>query len=69
MMDPYEYQEAVAVLLEQLPRALQLSLKIDIDCGEPRIAIFTANGRSYRFPIKEDGRIADHAVSLLCVVG
>jgi hypothetical protein len=65
MTDLYSDCDIVAVLREQLPRMLK-KLKINVT-NEPRIAIFTYNGRSVEFPVREDGSITEVALAHLCV--
>jgi hypothetical protein len=71
MTDPYEYQDWLGVLYEQLPHDLQTKLKIAVvpgAFGDRGIAMFIGpDGRSEQFPIQEDGRIAENAVAQLCV--
>jgi hypothetical protein len=70
-MDPYEYEDVLADVCEQLPRQLKLDVKLAIDGDdpcEPRVAIFTcrSDGREWRFPVQPNGRIAEEAVWFLC---
>lgn len=67
MTDTYEYEEWV--LYQQLPRDLQNRLKnaVDDESDKTRIAIFTkSDGRSWRFPVQEGGRIAEVAILEIC---
>jgi hypothetical protein len=72
MTDPYEYEDWLDVLYEQLPRDLRHRLTIAIECDESdksRIAVFTrCDGRSWRFPVQDDGFISQDAIVELCVV-
>jgi hypothetical protein len=73
MTDPYEYEDWLVALYEQLPRGVRPEISIAVETDESdrsRNAVFTRrrDGRSWRFPVQEGGRITDDAISLLCTV-
>jgi hypothetical protein len=72
-MDPYEYEDLLAEVWEQLPRGVQEAVTLQIECDDvsdgPRTAIFTSldGTRSMKFEVMSNGRISENAVLQLCV--
>jgi hypothetical protein len=71
-MDPYEYDDMLAEVWEQVPPGVQqwvkLAIQCDDTCAGPRIAIFTTHDgiRSWRFELQPNGLITDEAIWHLC---
>jgi hypothetical protein len=71
-MDPYEYQDMLADVWEQLPPGVQAGVNLAIECEdicEPRIAIFTRpdGTRKWEFVVRPNGQITDEAITRLCL--
>jgi hypothetical protein len=66
MMAPQRYQ-AWHLLYEQLPPQLRPIFRIRRPNDDPSLAGYTrrSDGREWRFPDQEDGRIADLAIAEL----